>query len=172
MCFTDVAKPFSCPVDLREYPLYCTVVAYLTDLSTIRTRLVHRFYRYTQPFSSLTTASLDKNECLFLQLHTQTTAGVLTSLFVCAGESQRLCGRCVTSNTMLEHLTNHRAPLSRQQKRSQTSCCISSGQRKCIYLHIFITSPLVHLLRVHAKHNVCVSIGIKAVQIFWICTIR
>uniref|UniRef100_A0A8C1QQD3 Bromodomain and WD repeat domain containing 3 n=1 Tax=Cyprinus carpio TaxID=7962 RepID=A0A8C1QQD3_CYPCA len=41
----DVAKAFSCPVDLREYPLYCTVVAYLTDLSTIRTRLVHRFYR-------------------------------------------------------------------------------------------------------------------------------
>uniref|UniRef100_A0A673KRE5 Bromo domain-containing protein n=1 Tax=Sinocyclocheilus rhinocerous TaxID=307959 RepID=A0A673KRE5_9TELE len=41
----DVAKAFSCPVDLREYPLYCTVVAYLTDLGTIRTRLVHRFYR-------------------------------------------------------------------------------------------------------------------------------
>uniref|UniRef100_A0A8C2DLG0 Bromodomain and WD repeat domain containing 3 n=1 Tax=Cyprinus carpio TaxID=7962 RepID=A0A8C2DLG0_CYPCA len=41
----DVAKAFSCPVDLREYPLYCTVVAYLTDLNTIRTRLVHRFYR-------------------------------------------------------------------------------------------------------------------------------
>uniref|UniRef100_A0A671MYB9 Bromodomain and WD repeat-containing protein 3-like n=1 Tax=Sinocyclocheilus anshuiensis TaxID=1608454 RepID=A0A671MYB9_9TELE len=41
----DVAKAFSCPVDLREYPLYCTVVAYLTDLDTIRTRLVHHFYR-------------------------------------------------------------------------------------------------------------------------------
>ncbi|XP_073808252.1 bromodomain and WD repeat-containing protein 3 isoform X3 [Danio rerio] len=41
----DVAKAFSNPVNLREYPLYCTVVAYLTDLSTIRTRLVHRFYR-------------------------------------------------------------------------------------------------------------------------------
>ncbi|XP_051543568.1 bromodomain and WD repeat-containing protein 3-like isoform X1 [Myxocyprinus asiaticus] len=41
----DVAKAFSCPVDLRAYPLYCTVVAYPTDLGTIRTRLVHRFYR-------------------------------------------------------------------------------------------------------------------------------
>uniref|UniRef100_A0A672QEE0 Bromodomain and WD repeat domain containing 3 n=1 Tax=Sinocyclocheilus grahami TaxID=75366 RepID=A0A672QEE0_SINGR len=41
----DVAKAFSCPVDLREYSLYCTVVAYLTDIGTIRTRLVHRFYR-------------------------------------------------------------------------------------------------------------------------------
>lgn len=69
MCFTDVAKPFSCPVDLREYPLYCTVVAYLTDLSTIRTRLVHRFYRYTQSFSSLTTASSDKNDS-FSHTHT------------------------------------------------------------------------------------------------------
>uniref|UniRef100_A0A672QE63 Bromodomain and WD repeat domain containing 3 n=1 Tax=Sinocyclocheilus grahami TaxID=75366 RepID=A0A672QE63_SINGR len=45
VCFTDVAKAFSCPVDLREYSLYCTVVAYLTDIGTIRTRLVHRFYR-------------------------------------------------------------------------------------------------------------------------------
>uniref|UniRef100_A0AAR2LX44 Bromo domain-containing protein n=1 Tax=Pygocentrus nattereri TaxID=42514 RepID=A0AAR2LX44_PYGNA len=41
----DIAKAFSCPVDLRDYPLYCTVVAYPTDLSTIRLRLVHRFYR-------------------------------------------------------------------------------------------------------------------------------
>lgn len=153
MCFTDVAKPFSCPVDLREYPLYCTVVAYLTDLSTIRTRLVHRFYRYTLSFSSLTTASSDKYEGPSPPAtHTQTTAGVLTSLFVCAGESQRLCGRCVTSNTMLEHLTNHRAPLSRLQKRSPTSCCVSSGQRKRIYLHIFITISLVHLFRVDAEH--------------------
>ncbi|XP_051961036.1 bromodomain and WD repeat-containing protein 3 isoform X2 [Xyrauchen texanus] len=41
----DVAKAFSCPVDLSAYPLYCTVVAYPTDLGTIRTRLLHRFYR-------------------------------------------------------------------------------------------------------------------------------
>uniref|UniRef100_A0A8B9JV82 Bromodomain and WD repeat domain containing 3 n=1 Tax=Astyanax mexicanus TaxID=7994 RepID=A0A8B9JV82_ASTMX len=41
----DIAKAFSCPVDLRDYPLYCTVVAYPTDLSTIRMRLVQRFYR-------------------------------------------------------------------------------------------------------------------------------
>ena len=41
----DVAKAFALPVDLRDYPLYCTVVAYPTDLSTIRQRLDHRFYR-------------------------------------------------------------------------------------------------------------------------------
>ncbi|KAJ8405733.1 hypothetical protein AAFF_G00311700 [Aldrovandia affinis] len=41
----DLAKAFSSPVDLRDYPLYCTVVAYLTDLSTIRRRLENRFYR-------------------------------------------------------------------------------------------------------------------------------
>ncbi|KAG7223301.1 hypothetical protein INR49_015657, partial [Caranx melampygus] len=41
----DVAKAFVSPVNLRDYPLYCTVVAYPTDLSTIRKRLENRFYR-------------------------------------------------------------------------------------------------------------------------------
>ncbi|AWP00276.1 putative bromodomain and WD repeat-containing protein 3 [Scophthalmus maximus] len=41
----DVAKAFASPVILRDYPLYCTVVAYLTDLSTVRKRLENRFYR-------------------------------------------------------------------------------------------------------------------------------
>uniref|UniRef100_A0A8K9WRZ3 Bromo domain-containing protein n=1 Tax=Oncorhynchus mykiss TaxID=8022 RepID=A0A8K9WRZ3_ONCMY len=41
----DVAVPFALPVDLQAYPSYCTVVAYLTDLSTIRSRLENRFYR-------------------------------------------------------------------------------------------------------------------------------
>lgn len=43
---SDVAAPFAFPVDLQAYPTYCTVVAYVTDLSTIRERLVNRFYRY------------------------------------------------------------------------------------------------------------------------------
>lgn len=43
---SDVAAPFAFPVDLQAYPTYCTVVAYVTDLSTIRQRLVNRFYRY------------------------------------------------------------------------------------------------------------------------------
>ncbi|KAM6954193.1 LOW QUALITY PROTEIN: PH-interacting protein [Aplochiton taeniatus] len=41
----DVAAPFAFPVDLQAYPTYCTVVAYVTDLSTIRQRLENRFYR-------------------------------------------------------------------------------------------------------------------------------
>ncbi|XP_062870970.1 PH-interacting protein [Trichomycterus rosablanca] len=41
----DVAAPFAVPVDVQAYPTYCTVVAYVTDLSTIRSRLEHRFYR-------------------------------------------------------------------------------------------------------------------------------
>ncbi|KAM4663406.1 bromodomain and WD repeat-containing protein 3 [Discoglossus pictus] len=41
----DFASPFGAPVDLVAYPLYCTVVAYPTDLSTIRKRLDSRFYR-------------------------------------------------------------------------------------------------------------------------------
>ncbi|KAL7865002.1 hypothetical protein AOLI_G00164220 [Acnodon oligacanthus] len=41
----DVATPFAVPVDLQAYPTYCTVVAYVTDLSTIRSRLENRFYR-------------------------------------------------------------------------------------------------------------------------------
>lgn len=46
VCPSDVAAPFAFPVDLQAYPTYCTVVAYITDLSTIRSRLVNRFYRY------------------------------------------------------------------------------------------------------------------------------
>ncbi|XP_004631827.1 bromodomain and WD repeat-containing protein 1 isoform X2 [Octodon degus] len=41
----DMAAAFSGPVDLCTYPKYCTVVAYPTDLYTIRMRLVNRFYR-------------------------------------------------------------------------------------------------------------------------------
>ena len=40
-----MAKAFGVPVDLCDYPQYCTVVAYLTDLSTIRKKLDNRFYR-------------------------------------------------------------------------------------------------------------------------------
>uniref|UniRef100_A0A3Q3VLF8 PH-interacting protein n=1 Tax=Mola mola TaxID=94237 RepID=A0A3Q3VLF8_MOLML len=45
LCTLDVAAPFAFPVNLQAYPTYCTVVAYVTDLSTIRQRLVNRFYR-------------------------------------------------------------------------------------------------------------------------------
>uniref|UniRef100_A0A8C6P1E2 Bromodomain and WD repeat domain containing 3 n=1 Tax=Nothobranchius furzeri TaxID=105023 RepID=A0A8C6P1E2_NOTFU len=41
----DVAKAFASPVNLQQYPLYCTVVAYPTDLSTVRRRLENHFYR-------------------------------------------------------------------------------------------------------------------------------
>ncbi|XP_067364956.1 bromodomain and WD repeat-containing protein 3 isoform X2 [Channa argus] len=41
----EIAAPFSGPVDLTQYPTYCTVIAYPTDLGTIRLRLMHRFYR-------------------------------------------------------------------------------------------------------------------------------
>lgn len=42
---TDIAAAFAGPVDLYTYPKYCTVVAYPTDLYTIRMRLTNRFYR-------------------------------------------------------------------------------------------------------------------------------
>uniref|UniRef100_A0A8C5IY33 Bromodomain and WD repeat-containing protein 3 n=1 Tax=Junco hyemalis TaxID=40217 RepID=A0A8C5IY33_JUNHY len=41
----DISNPFAVPVDLSAYPMYCTVVAYPTDLTTIRRRLENRFYR-------------------------------------------------------------------------------------------------------------------------------
>ncbi|XP_054829119.1 bromodomain and WD repeat-containing protein 1 isoform X2 [Eublepharis macularius] len=40
-----ISAAFVGPVDLNTYPKYCTVVAYPTDLWTIRMRLVNRFYR-------------------------------------------------------------------------------------------------------------------------------
>lgn len=41
----EITAPFSGPVDLIQYPTYCTVIAYPTDLGTIRLRLMNRFYR-------------------------------------------------------------------------------------------------------------------------------
>ncbi|XP_056329070.1 bromodomain and WD repeat-containing protein 3 isoform X2 [Danio aesculapii] len=41
----DITAPFSGPVDLTQYPTYCTVIAYPTDLNTIKLRLKHNFYR-------------------------------------------------------------------------------------------------------------------------------
>ncbi|KAK3513530.1 hypothetical protein QTP70_016463 [Hemibagrus guttatus] len=40
----DIAAPFSGPVDLAQYPTYCTVIAYPTDLGSIRMRLKNNFY--------------------------------------------------------------------------------------------------------------------------------
>ncbi|XP_076016231.1 PH-interacting protein isoform X2 [Genypterus blacodes] len=45
LCTLDVAAPFAFPVDLQAYPTYCTVVAYITDLSAMRERLDNHFYR-------------------------------------------------------------------------------------------------------------------------------
>ncbi|XP_033002928.1 bromodomain and WD repeat-containing protein 1 isoform X3 [Lacerta agilis] len=41
----DISAAFAGPVDLNRYPKYSTVIAYPTDLWTIKTRLVNRFYR-------------------------------------------------------------------------------------------------------------------------------
>ncbi|XP_033832387.1 bromodomain and WD repeat-containing protein 3 [Periophthalmus magnuspinnatus] len=41
----DIVAPFAGPVDLTQYPTYCTVIAYPTDLGTIKLRLMRRFYR-------------------------------------------------------------------------------------------------------------------------------
>ncbi|KAG8450198.1 hypothetical protein GDO86_002729 [Hymenochirus boettgeri] len=41
----EIATAFAAPVDLNTYPLYCLAVPYPTDLSTIRMRLINRFYR-------------------------------------------------------------------------------------------------------------------------------
>ncbi|XP_076001297.1 bromodomain and WD repeat-containing protein 3 [Genypterus blacodes] len=41
----EITAPFSGPVDLVQYPTYCTVIAYPTDLGTIKLRLMNRFYR-------------------------------------------------------------------------------------------------------------------------------
>uniref|UniRef100_A0A1A8I7N1 Bromodomain and WD repeat domain containing 1 n=1 Tax=Nothobranchius kuhntae TaxID=321403 RepID=A0A1A8I7N1_NOTKU len=41
----EITGPFSGPVDLVQYPTYCTVIAYPTDLGTIKLRLMNRFYR-------------------------------------------------------------------------------------------------------------------------------
>ncbi|XP_062982693.1 bromodomain and WD repeat-containing protein 1 isoform X3 [Elgaria multicarinata webbii] len=41
----DISAAFAGPVDLNTYPKYSTVIAYPTDLWTIRMRLVNRFYR-------------------------------------------------------------------------------------------------------------------------------
>lgn len=43
--FTDISAAFAGPVDLNTYPKYSTVIAYPTDLWTIRMRLVNKFYR-------------------------------------------------------------------------------------------------------------------------------
>uniref|UniRef100_A0A8C1ACZ5 Bromodomain and WD repeat domain containing 1 n=1 Tax=Cyprinus carpio carpio TaxID=630221 RepID=A0A8C1ACZ5_CYPCA len=42
---TDIVAPFSGPVDLIQYPTYCAIIAYPTDLNTIKLRLKHNFYR-------------------------------------------------------------------------------------------------------------------------------
>ena len=40
----EEAAPFKEPVDLILYPDYCVAVAMPTDLSTIKTKLINKFY--------------------------------------------------------------------------------------------------------------------------------
>ena len=40
----DEATPFKEPVDLEQYPDYCVAVAMPTDLSTIKAKLLNKFY--------------------------------------------------------------------------------------------------------------------------------
>uniref|UniRef100_A0A8C1D720 Bromodomain and WD repeat domain containing 3 n=1 Tax=Cyprinus carpio carpio TaxID=630221 RepID=A0A8C1D720_CYPCA len=118
----DVAKAFSCPVDLREYPLYCTVVAYLTDLNTIRTRLVHRFYRrisalmwevryiehnartFNEPQSPIVKAAKTVSSVLLRFIRDQTCTDILDlynkmkSEFSSAEEEEVSLTRCVFPN--------------------------------------------------------------------------
>ncbi|CAI9738520.1 PH-interacting protein-like isoform X2 [Octopus vulgaris] len=41
----SIAEPFLTPVDLKAFPLYAKVIEYPIDLTTIKERLEHRFYR-------------------------------------------------------------------------------------------------------------------------------
>lgn len=66
---TEIAAPFSGPVDLVQYPTYCTVIAYPTDLGTIRLRLMHRFYRSVPTISPRSTCLImQAGQRLFLEL--------------------------------------------------------------------------------------------------------
>ena len=68
MCTTEIAAPFSGPVDIVQYPTYCTVIAYPTDLGTIRLRLINRFYRSVpQMFPPLRHLGLTRSTPFFRQ---------------------------------------------------------------------------------------------------------
>lgn len=41
----SIAEPFLAPVDLQAFPLYAMTIEYPVDLSLIKARLEHRFYR-------------------------------------------------------------------------------------------------------------------------------
>ncbi|ELW67902.1 Bromodomain and WD repeat-containing protein 1 [Tupaia chinensis] len=58
----DIAAAFAGPVDLCTYPKYCTVVAYPTDLYTIRMRLVNRFYRNQDCTNISELSNISENE--------------------------------------------------------------------------------------------------------------
>jgi len=42
----SIAEPFLTPVDLNAFPIYAIVIEYPIDLTTIKSRLENRFYRY------------------------------------------------------------------------------------------------------------------------------
>lgn len=45
----DDAKPFSVPVDLKDYPEYSLNVDYPVDLETISKRAQNKYYRFLLP---------------------------------------------------------------------------------------------------------------------------
>lgn len=169
-----MAKAFSCPVDLREYPLYCTVVAYLTDLSTIRTRLVNRFYRYTQSFTSLIALS-DKNECPVPPgTHTDNCWSFDASVCMC-----RRISALMWEVRYIEHnARTFNEPQSPIVTAAKTVSDVllrfirSEKTRSLTHFYITFTCCAQWPYMSFFIFTVHLSVGIKVVQIFWICIIR
>lgn len=129
----DVAAPFSFPVDLQAYPTYCTVVAYVTDLSTIRQRLVNRFYRYlTSSRVWVKRDGREKQVCLCeRELNTHRS-----SVFSFSDDCPLWCGRFVTSNTTPRRSMSPDRSSSLRPSSSLTSFCnsLSEYQKACVLL--------------------------------------
>lgn len=153
---SDVAKEFKNPVDLGDYPLYCSVVAYPTDLSTVRQRLRNRFYRYCSP-QPVPPALGCEISALWIQIYNiQYIRSHFPSSFfslalalspaVPVGEFQLSCGRSVILSTTPESSMSRRVPSSQPPRSSPTCSCASSGTHP---VRLALTLPPLMKLGVH-----------------------
>jgi len=73
---------FIAPVDLNDYPLYATIVAYPIDLSTIKTRLENRFYRSIDAVK-FDVSFIERNARLFNESHSIITKNSKYVTYLC-----------------------------------------------------------------------------------------
>lgn len=143
--FADIAAPFSGPVDLVQYPTYCTVIAYPTDLYTIKLRLLHRFYRSVAPNGSRPCVTCARTKSVFVtadlcqsQAHLSADLGCQVYCTQCPNfqrAKEQNCLLCKNHHKRAAEIHQVRFPSFCADSQTYFMPSAASGRHSLLYFH-------------------------------------